>query len=302
MSNPTLSEALRQHLARHGPTTDVELHAALVTAGVTTAKTPQGVRSSLSSSPVTTQLPDGRWDLITRRLAGAVLTVRPRAVLRDDTLWIHGDLEPFTLLGTRIPLAGGGEVQHRGPEIRTLIGPKGWLPDAAPGQLLALHWDGDALSVTVLQDEPDPARVLRVRELLLLHCPDHRAYGGPSLTTAAILGALQEDPTLLAEPLLPLGELLPLPESFSAETGIWENHVAGRRLTVHVPQRVYGELERRAAMLGDRLSDYAGTLLGAAADRLAVQVDPCSCRYTQFEPERYASTPEESWADVVPLR
>ncbi len=302
MPNPTLAESLREHLGLHGPCTDRELHAALVLAGRTTTRTSAGVLTVLRRSPLTRLRPDGRWDLVTRRLAGAVLTVRPRALVRDDTLWIHGDLEPFTTLGGRLPLTTGGEARGGGSEIRTLVGPPGWLPKAALGDLLALRWDGSAMSVTVLAQAPDPERVRRVQELLRLHAlaVPSPSYGGPTRMTSAVLSALDEDPDLLAEPILPLGELLPFGEDLSPDTGVWENHHAGRRLTVHLPDRVYGELQRRSELLGDQLPDYVGMLLGAAADRLTPRTADCYCgsagdRFTtpwqvypgRYEPERY---------------
>jgi hypothetical protein len=119
----------------------------------------------------------------------------------------------------------------------------------------------------------------------------------PTRLTSAVLRALEEDPDLLAEPVVPLGELLPFEEELGPGTDVWENHQAGRRLTVHLPERVYGELSRRSELLGDRLTDDAGMLLGAAADRVAPRIID------------YPYPREPSWseydgqdADVVPFR
>jgi hypothetical protein len=136
--------------------------------------------------------------------------------------------------------------------------------------LLALRGDGSPLSVSLLASAPDPERVRAVRDLLRLHTRAAcRRMALPTRLTSAVLRALEEDPDLLAEPVVPLGELLPFEEELGPGTDVWENHQAGRRLTVHLPERVYGELSRRSELLGDRLTDDAGMLLGAAADRVA---------------------------------
>ena len=286
-----LIDAIRAHLLVHGPATPDALLTALRTSGATTAKTSSGIRSALVSSRLTRELADGRWDLRARRLAGSVLTTRPRSRLADGVLWVHRDLEPFSLLGTGLPLATGGVAQFRGSEVTTLVGPRGWLPEVSPGQLLALRWEGQALHVATVDEVPalDAPAVRRVQAVLRDHLTFARpSYYGASETVTdlclIVLSALDEVPDLLASSLPPLRELLPLPERFAAETGVWEAHGPRTTLTLRVPPRVYDELQRRAGLLGDDVRDYAALLLGAAADRL-VPAETCrSCRY------------EESWS------
>ena len=271
----SLRDAITHYLHVHGPSSVEDLLDALREDGVTTARTPGSLRSSLSSSPIAFQLPDGRWDLTTRVLAGAVLTVRPRSRLRDNVLWVHGDLEPFDgLLGRDgLPLASGGQVRRGGGQVRTLVGPDGWLPDVPPGELLGLRWTGHALDVFAVDSPVDPDGSAReaIQVLLRRHRTElGRPYGGaPSLATV-VLSALREAPDLFAQPQLPLSEILPLPPAELDDTSVWEEHKDGRRLTLHLPERVYDELSRRADLLGERLQDHAAVLLGAATDRVRV--------------------------------
>jgi hypothetical protein len=290
----SITNALRDHLLTHGPCTDVELHARVVEAGLTKAKTSAGVRSSLQSSHWAVRLPDGRWDVAARRLRGAILTVRPRAVLRDGVLWTHRDLEPFASLyvARALPLASGGTVHRGDSQPETMLGPPGWLPPLSPDGVLGLRWTGTALEVAHLTQLPavDDARVVRARALFALHATHlTTSYGRPTPDLERIvLSALLEDPDLLREPLPPLSELLPLPEPAFDDPGIWEAHGNHRRVTLHVPTRVYGELERRSRMLGDRLPDYAAMLLGASLDRVTPPV-------TYEEPRSFGAWREEPW-------
>lgn len=280
-----LIDAIRTHLLEHGPASPEELLAALRASGATTAKTPQGISSSLSSSRLTYRRADGTWDLQARRLAGVVLTTRPRSRLADGVLWVHRDLEPFTLVGKALPLATGGVAQWRGDEVATLVGPRGWLPDTSPHQLLALRWTGSALQVDVVDRVASDVAVRRAQSVLRDHVtsagPRYYRSDLPTDLCLTVLSALSEVPDLFAEPLPPLRELLPLPERFSAETGVWEAHGDRSTVTVRLPARVYDELSRRAGLLGDDVRDYAALLLGAAADRLTPAETCRSCRYEQ---------------------
>lgn len=229
-------------------------------------------RTSLGGCRFAFQLPDQRWDLTTRALAGVVLTVRPRSRLRDNVLWVHRDLEPFDGLLTRdrIPLRSGGSARLGGGQIRTLIGPDGWLPEVPAGELLALRWDGLALDLFAVA-QPVSTDLPLVRELLGRHREGlARSYGPPPEMAAVFISALREAPELFSVPQLPLSEVFPLRTDELTDTSLWEAHRDGRRLTLHLPHRVYDELHRRAELLGEHLADHAAVLLGAATDRVRV--------------------------------
>ena len=299
-SKPSLRDAIQQHLLAHGPSSADDIHRALIAAEITSAKTPAGVRSSLTGSRFAFQLPDDRWDLTTRALAGVVLTVRPRSRIRHNVLWVHGDLEPFDALltGDTIPLTSGGLVRRGGGRIRTLIGPDGWLPDVAPGELIALRWNGHALEVFAV-DARVPADATQIQALLRSHLASlrHDRYSTPSLVTV-LLSALREDPELFCTPQLPLSEVFPLPQAELTDTSPWEGQRDGRRLTLHLPHRVYDERERRARLLGEDLADHAAVLLGAASDRVKVE-------YRAYDLDRYDYRDDPDWLanEVVrPLR
>ena len=271
-TKPSLRDAIRVHLFAHGPSSAEEIHQALLASGATTVKTPSGIRSSLSGSRFAFQLPDHRWDLTTRALAGVVLTVRPRSRLRENVLWVHRDLEPFDglLTGDTIPLLSGGLARLGGGQIRTLIGPEGWLPGVPPGELLALRWTGAALDVFAV-DQPVSTDLAVARDLLRRHLEAlAKPYGArPDLATVFI-SVLREAPELFSTPQVPLSELFPLTMPEVVDTSAWESHQNSRRLTLHLPPRVYDEVRRRAELLGERVEDHAAVLVGAASDRVRV--------------------------------
>ncbi|MGI8536333.1 MAG: hypothetical protein ACR2K2_07485 [Mycobacteriales bacterium] len=287
---PTIAESLYDVLLRQGPCTEEELRQELVRTGRSTAKTTAGVKSALADHPYARPLPDGRWDTGARALAGAVLTTRPRSRLRDGVLWVHRDLEPFDALHGRegIRLAAGGVARRGSTRVPTIVGPDGWLPAVEPGQLLALTWDGKAMSVELATDvlTVDSDEVLAVRRLLRAHAeavvqpPPWQLSRPPSMSTT-VLSALQEQPDLFGRPLPPLSELLPLPEHLLPEGWVGDTPPDGVPLMLQLPQRVFHELERRSHLLGDRLPDYAGMLLGAAVDRVLppARDGDCGCRW-----------------------
>lgn len=127
----------------------------------------------------------------------------------------------------------------------------------------------------------------------------------PTLT-GVVLSALVEDPELFRQPLPPLSELLPLPEDLRPQDS-WGDvgSETGNTLRVTVPERVAGELGRRADLLGERLPDYLSMLLSAAADRLlppAPYARPS--RYTYFDTDDWDEAPEPGtrYGEVVDLR
>jgi hypothetical protein len=297
----TLREAIYQFLLTRGPSTAEAIHTTLLAEGVTTYKTPTGVRNALSASALAFQRPDGTWDLTTRALAGVVLTVRLRSRLRDNVLWVHDDLEPFDglLEGRRIPLASGGTAELGGGQIRTLLGPEGWLPDVPAGHLMALRWTGGALEVFPVELAPEAADVTDLRELLRRHANGlHTPYGGTLRLTTVLLSVLREAPDAFAQPRLPLSEILPWDSMEISDDSAWRADRDAQPLTLRLPRRVHDELARRAGLLGEHVADHAAVLLGAAVDRVRLTV---SDRYDQWQDwQSYQEGPDE--ASVLPLR
>jgi hypothetical protein len=107
--------------------------------------------------------------------------------------------------------------------------------------------------------------------------------------STVLLSVLREAPDLFAQPRLPLSEILVSEPLELGDTNIWEPHGQARRLTLHLPDRVYDELARRAELLGERLEDHAAVLLGAASDRVRVNL-PDTRSYSSYD---YGFDPEE---------
>ncbi len=307
-----LTDAIYQHLDAHGPCTVDDLYAAMRELGVTKAKTSASVLDALRRSATAAErLPDGGWDVVTRGLVGATVTVRPRSRLADGVLWTHADLTPFeAMLRTELPLRDGGTARWSRDDVTRLVFPPGTLPEIGPGQLLALRWDGVVLSVSVV-DEPtaDPdyvARIDRARRLLALHATTRDPWTGQARgrdIRGHVLSALREDPDLLREPLPPLSELVPLPD-VDLESPSWS--ARGRRLELALPDRIVNELDRRAGLLGDSTPSYAAMLLTSAVDRVrpleAVALAPCCpcgdphCSFGALE----SDTDDDDWPYVDP--
>jgi hypothetical protein len=283
MSRP-LADAVAHLLRDHGPLPD-DLHALALAQGVTKARTPSGLRSSLTGPRFVTR-PDGRVDAAERLLQGQVFTTRPRPGLRDGVLWTSRDLDALSVLG-QLPLSTGGALRAGLGGVESWVGPPGWLP-TTDGELLGLVWDGRAVHVTVVADvlPGDSAEVRHVREVLGRHARAEHRYGWSAVPrtplAGTVLSALVEDPDLFRQALPPLRELLPLPEDLRP----WDcapgqdPDLRARIVEVPLSLRVHGELARRADLLGERLPDYLSLLLGAAADR--VQLAPR--RYEGYEP------------------
>lgn len=307
----TLTDAIHQHLDAHGPCTVDDLYSAMRELGVTKAKTSTSVRDALHRrESAAEQLPDGRWDVVTRRLVGATLTVRPRSRLADGCLWAHADLTPLEAMRrTELPLRDGGTARWSRGDVTRLVFPPGTLPETGPGQLLALRWDGVVLSVSVV-DEPtgDPdyvTRTDRARRLLALHATTRDRWTGWESRRDVrdhVLSALREDPDLLREPLPPLSELVPLPDA-ELESPSWS--VRGRRVVLALPDRVMDELDRRARLLGDSTPSYAAMLLTSAVDRVKPleetgTIPRCPCGDPHCRAAEEPDFDDDRWLDAEP--
>ena len=271
-------------LLAHGPLSPEDLHALAVERGLTRTKHPNSLMSSLAADRAFVQRPDGRWDAAVRLLQGQVFTTRPRTGLREGVVWAHRDLDPLALLPA-LPLLRGGELVRGKGQVECWLGPPGWLPALPGDSLLALRWTGTSLDASALDVPAGDADAVRgVREVLDRHArvERHPAWTArPEVCLArAVLSALVEAPDLFAAPLPPLRELLPLPEGLRPYEGGAPGTRDPRRIVeVPLPERVHDELVRRADLIGERLSEYAALLLGAAADR----VQPGPREYTGYE-------------------
>lgn len=304
----TFATAAAQYILERGPLTLLQLHTLALEQGVTRARSPASLRSSLSGSRTFVERPDGRYDTAVRLLTGALLTTRLRRPPSDGVLWGDRDLDPLLALDRRgtLPLSTGGHVAPGVGHAECWVGPAGWLDAAPDAGLLGLRWDGRVLHVEAVEDAvtADSAHAQEVRRLLARHARgrQHRtyAYDPPPALTTVVLSALLEDPDLLRRPLPPLSELLPLPEDLRPQDSGPSRYEPVNVLRVPVPLRVHDELGRRADLLGERLPDYVGMLLSAAADRL-LPPTPVSRRYDPYDTCDAYDQPSAMAADVVEL-
>lgn len=305
----TFANACVTVVLEHGPLTLDELHRLALAHGATRAKTPSSLKTSLTNDPRFVVRPNGRYDTAARLLRGSVLTIRPAGPLRDGVLWLDRDLDPLLSLrpDRRLPLARGGELVPGLGNASCWLGPPGWADAAARAPLLGLRWDGEAVEVVAVHETvaPESDRAQDVRRLLARHA--RQAWRAPSYSygieihtplTRTVLSALVEAPDLLAEPLPPLSELLPLPEQLRPQdTLAGQDASHGSPLTVLLPYRVATELGRRADLLGERLPEYVSMVLSATADRLQVAPPSPPLRYPAYDD--WTSERDE---DVVDLR
>ncbi len=279
----TIAAAAALILLESGPLLPEDLHGLLVRDGVTRTSSAAALRTRLDDPERFVVHPDGRYDCPARILAGTVLTTRPRRRTPGAVLWTGRDLEPFSPLlhAGQLRLADGGLLRPGTSQHPTWIGPVGWLPDLAAGELLALRWDGRVLDVRPAVDvaPADSGRAQEVRRVLAAHTGPFRSppYGGQvaARLARAVPQALLEVPDLLSEAVPPLDELLPLPEELRPQDiwGVLEEPQDAVLQRVRLPSQVHAELGRRADLVGEALPVFAGMLLTAAADR-ALQPAP----------------------------
>jgi hypothetical protein len=318
---PNQAEAVSRLIHEHGPLDLIALHALARAEGVTTARTTDTIRSAVRYAPGVVTLPDGTFLSTAALLAGATLTTRWRGG-RPGVLFAGRDLQPFLeLLGREgLPLTSGGRL-HRGEAlVGSLVGPAGWLPEVAVGELIQVTWDGEALTVGAGQDVPDgtSAQAQSVREVLAEHgAPATSTLRRPSYgygsgygsgygwaeppARSAVVDALIAVPDLFDRPVPPLSELLPLPPELQRVQDTWgddwRTDPPVQTIAVPVSARVLDELERRADLIGERMPDYAAQLLTVAADRL-LPVPPSSS-WGGYEEPPYRSRPLHAGDDSV---
>ena len=268
------------------------------------------VEHHVDRSTVLVGLPDGTVTHLRHVLEGAVLTQRVRASTEGRTdLWTTLALAPLMMLaiGEPLPLATGGVLRAAAFGHSALIGPAGWLPEVPPWGLVALELRAGEVNTRVVPESElgDLPRHQRARELLALHYRRERWLTGtddletrPAEAVNAIAYALLEDPTLLAEPLPPLDELLhdALEEQHQHH---WRDFEASRQdHTVGfwingMPETLQAELRGRAQRYGMSFDQYVIAVLGHLAWRTPFAED--------MEPWK-GWDPDERGLSVVPTQ
>ena len=115
------------------------------------------VQVLVETATLLVQRPDGRVAYLGDVLEGIVLTHRVRGSLRERTdLWLGSDVQPFLTMAclAPLPLATGGEARlTETSDHPVLLGPPGWLPPAARGDLIGLSWNHGRLGVRLVDRE-----------------------------------------------------------------------------------------------------------------------------------------------------
>jgi hypothetical protein len=212
----TLRDFVDQTVRELGVCTLAQVADAASKAGATRARNPHDVvRAALGHSEVAIPLPDGRWTCAARILDDTILTHRLRAAPRGRCdLWPRDDLFPFLpLIGHGVPLASGGMLRpaelsrSRSP---VLVGPEGWLPEVAAGDLVGFRWRAGTMQVEQIDTEPDDVstRVADLRDAFTYHRDASTVYNWRTPLASALVSTLLEAPGLLNSPVPPLGEIL----------------------------------------------------------------------------------------------
>lgn len=287
------------YIGDHGPMSVDELYQAAKAANVTTARTAGTVNQAMRERPEFVLLPDGRYTVASRLLAGCVFThrVRDSRTVREG-LWAGRELGPFqTLLAQlrELPTDTGGAISYSRYRPSVWDVPAGWLPEVSAGELLGLRWTGSQLQAARV--EADEQRAAEVRAVLVRHRQrldqERRHVYSPIVVdrfgdaTEVALNALVEVPDLFAEPVPPLDELLGrtpaecVRELHQCLDESFEPYPQGR-LSVDIPESLLGELNGRASRMGLPLAEYVTGLLATEAWRTAPRG---SVVYRRREPE-----------------
>lgn len=231
--------------------------------------------------PTLVGLPDGRISHVVHALDGQWLTQRVRARTAGRTdLWVTSALAPLVtaLIEAPLPLASGGELREAAHFQSAVIGPPGWLPDVPAGGLVGLRLSAGVVDVRAVPDpEPDPVREQSVRELIARHYRTERWWSEDEpatrrTLTRAIVASVLEQPDLFSAPSWPLDELLldPLREQHRhhwRDDAAWQTEGGVSLSLVGVPDALYTELTKRAAVYGMSLDQYVIAVLGHLAWR-----------------------------------
>lgn len=303
------------YIGDHGPMSVDELYQAARAASVTTARTAGTVVQAMRERSGFVELPDGRYTVASRLLAGSVLThrVRDSRPVRES-LWAGRELAPLQALLTQlreVPTDTGGTITYSRYRPSVFDVPPGWLPDVSAGELVGLRWTGAQLQAARVH--ADELRAQEVRAVLVRHRQRldqerRHAYGVTSFdrfgdVTEVALNALVEVPDLFAEPVPPLDELLGrtpaecVRELHQCLSESFEPDPHGR-LSIDIPESLLNELSGRADRMGVPLGDYVTGLLAAEAWRT---VPRGKAVYRRREPDPYESYDDE-FDDMGPVR
>jgi hypothetical protein len=306
------------YIGKHGPAPVDALYQAAHAAGVTTARTPSGVTQALRRSDSFVQLPDGRYTTASRLLVGATFTHRIRGLDNGaHFVWAGAELEPLQPLLAElgeIPVEGGGAVRESPYRSSVWMVPPRVVDGVPAGRLVGFRWTGSHLCIEPVELDPttEHRRVREIRAVLIRHrrrrlAEDGRnyRYGPPEKLARLVLGALAEAPTLFAEPVPPLDELLGrspaecLVELYRSIDDVAEPE---HRIQVQVdlPEPLLLELESRAGRLGVPPEDFIAGLLGHEMWRTAPRgTVPFQSRYEQ---RRQAMRDDDPAYDDVHVR
>jgi hypothetical protein len=252
--------------------------------------------------------PDGRVTTLLDLLDGQVLThqVKTPTAGRTD-LWTREGLEPlFASAATaEVLLVSGERLRVAEHGHRALLGPPGWLPEAAAGDYLAFAVRRGRVSVNLVDSAAFPSLPDQqdVRAVLSRHL--HAFHGFEDLIprelqiNRALGHALLERPDLLSQPIPPLEELLHRPLEIAEQDHFARNVAAWCGGTVSfgiegMPESLHGELQARAHRYGMSFDQYVVAVLSHLAWRtpFAEDLGPW---------ESWAETAEESGASVAAL-
>jgi hypothetical protein len=219
-------------LAEHGPMTEEHLVSALADRDVALGDDPdEALAEALDDGDgLVTVLADDRWASLPDLLAGRVFTHRLTGPEVDhDVLESNPDLDPIDMLVERaeyqrlddgapvvgvLPPFDVDKLTERGVppevvgELGALLLPPGYLRGRGwgEGDVVAVRVTRDGLVLSAVPDPEPPAERLaevgrRLTEVLA-------GSDGPMSLDVAVWTACADDPTLFAEPLPPLGEVL----------------------------------------------------------------------------------------------
>lgn len=225
--------------------------------------------------------PDGSITTLLHLLEGQVLTHRVTSPTAGRTdLWTREGLEPlFASAATgEVHLADGRPLRAAEHGHQALLGPPGWLPEAGVGDYLGFAVRRGRVAVELVDPDTFPGLVAEqeVRAVLSRHL--HVFHGLDDLVPRrlqlcqALGNAVLERPTLLADPVPPLEELLHRPLDVAEQDHFARNIAAWCEDTVSfvvagMPEYLHGELEHRARRYGMSFDQFIVAVLSHLAWR-----------------------------------
>lgn len=273
-------------LREHGPLTEREIALRL-------GADPDRVEIAIDRATQLVRRPSGAVTHLLDALEGVVFTHRVRGPLAGRTdLWLGLGVQPFTDLAfeTPVPLASGGHATLGADLQGVLVGPEDWLPAVPRHGLVGLVWREGALEVRAVDadDLPSPEEEQHVRRMVAEYCDRESWWNGPPApedrahaVLRAVAYARMEDPEFLANPHLPLDEVLIDPFEVKAADH-WREYAASKQQESvsfclgAVPVALHSELSRRATQYGMTFDQYVIAILGHLAWRtpFAEDIEP----------------------------